>query len=43
MLGVRSVLEAFKKPWDPQQKFEGVIRAAGYQKSGAMGAAGGQS
>jgi hypothetical protein len=43
MLGVRSVLEAFKNPWDAQQKFEGVIRAAGYQKSGAMGAAGGQS
>jgi hypothetical protein len=38
MLGVRSVLEAFKKPWDAQQKFEGVIRAAGYQRPGAMGA-----
>jgi hypothetical protein len=38
MLGVRSVLEAFKKPWDAQQKFEGVIRAAGYHRPGAMGA-----
>jgi hypothetical protein len=43
MLGVRSVLEAFKKPWDAQQKFEGVMKAAGHQKPGAMGAAGGQS
>jgi hypothetical protein len=43
MLGVRSVLEAFKKPWDAQQKFEGVIKAAGYQKPGAKGATGGQS
>jgi len=43
MLGVRSVLEAFKKPWDAQQKFEGVIKAAGYQKPSAMGTAGGQS
>ena len=43
MLGVRSVLEAFKKPWDAQQKFEGVIKAAGYQKPGARGTAGGQS
>jgi hypothetical protein len=39
MLGVRSVLEAFKKPWDAQQKFEGVIRAASYQKPDAMGMA----
>jgi hypothetical protein len=38
MLGVRSVLEAFKKPWDAQQKFEGVIQAASYQKPGAMSA-----
>jgi patatin-like phospholipase len=43
MLGVRSVLETFKKPWDPQQKFEGVMEAAGYRKPSAMGAAGGQS
>jgi hypothetical protein len=42
MLGVRSVLEAFKKPWDAQQKFEGVIKAADYQKPGAKGATGGQ-
>jgi hypothetical protein len=32
------VLEAFKKPWDAQQKFEGVIKAAGYQSPGAMAA-----
>ena len=38
MLGLRSVLEAFKKPWDPQQKFEGVIRAAISQKADAMSA-----
>jgi len=38
MLGVRSVLEAFKKPWDAQQKFEGVIRAAS-QRPGAKSAA----
>jgi hypothetical protein len=38
MLGVRSVLEAFKKPWDPQQKFEGVIRAASNQRPSAMAA-----
>jgi uncharacterized membrane protein YhdT len=37
MLGVRSVLEAFKKPWDAQQKFEGVIRAAS-QRPDAKGA-----
>jgi hypothetical protein len=43
MLGVRSVLEAFKKPWDAQQKFEGVIKAAISQKADAMGMAGGQS
>ena len=42
MLGVRSVLETFKKPWDPQQKFEGVMESAGYRKPSAMGAAGGQ-
>jgi uncharacterized membrane protein YhdT len=39
MLGVRSVLDTFKKPWDPQQKFEGVIKAAGYVKPGAAAAA----
>jgi len=38
MLGVRSVLETFKQPWDAQQKFEGVIRAASYQKPSAMAA-----
>ena len=38
MLGVRSVLDTFKQPWNPQQKFEGVIRAASPQKDGAMGA-----
>ena len=38
MLGVRSVLDTFKQPWNPQQKFEGVIRAAGYQRAGAMAA-----
>jgi hypothetical protein len=38
MLGVRSVLDTFKKPWDAQQKFEGVIKAAGYEKARAMGA-----
>jgi hypothetical protein len=38
MLGVRSVLDTFKMPWDPQQKFEGVIKAASYQRPGAMGA-----
>jgi hypothetical protein len=42
MLGVRSVLETFKKHWDPQQKFEGVIKAAVSQKAEAMGAATGQ-
>jgi hypothetical protein len=36
---VRSVLDTFKKPWDPQQKFEGVIKAAGYVKPGAAAAA----
>lgn len=40
MLGVRSVLETFKKHWDPQQKFDGVIKEAGYQKPSALGAAG---
>ena len=38
MLGVRSVLDTFKKPWNPQQKFEGVIRAASDQRPGAMAA-----
>jgi uncharacterized membrane protein YhdT len=38
MLGVRSVLDTFKKPWNPQQKFEGVIRAASYQRPDAKGA-----
>src|ERR1043166_1560808 len=37
MLGVRSVLEVFKKPWAAQQKFEGVIRAAS-QRPDAKGA-----
>ena len=41
MLGVRSVLETFKKPWDAQQKFEGLIKAVGSGKPGTMGAAGG--
>jgi hypothetical protein len=39
MLGVRSVLDTFKKPWDPQQKFDGVIKAAAYVKPGAAAAA----
>jgi hypothetical protein len=39
MLGLRSVLEIFKKHWDPQQKFEGVIKEAISQKAEAMGAA----
>jgi len=41
MLGLRSVLETFKTPWDPQQKFEGVMEAAASQKPLAMGAAAG--
>src|SRR5581483_3070578 len=41
MLGVRSVLEAFKKPWDPKEKLEGGIKWARH-KGDAMGAAGGQ-
>jgi hypothetical protein len=43
MLGVRSVLDTFKKPWDPRQKFEGVIKAVSSEKHAAFGAAGGQS
>jgi uncharacterized membrane protein YhdT len=40
MLGLRSVLDTFKKHWDPQQKFEGVIKSAGCGKTAAASAAG---
>lgn len=39
MLGVRSVLDTFKKRWDPQQKFEGVVKSVGYGRPGAASAA----
>ena len=39
MLGVRSVLDTFKKPWNPQQKFEGVIKSVGDGRPAAAGAA----
>lgn len=39
MLGVRSVLDTFKKSWNPQQKFEGVIKSVGYGRPAAAGAA----
>jgi hypothetical protein len=37
------VLDTFKKPWDAEQKFEGVVRAAISQKADAKGMAGGHS
>jgi uncharacterized membrane protein YhdT len=43
MLGLRSVMETFKKPWDPQLGFAGVIQAAATVKAAALGAASGQS
>jgi Patatin-like phospholipase len=43
MLGLRSVRETFGQPGDPQLGFEGVMKAAGYVKTAARAAAGGQS
>jgi hypothetical protein len=37
MLGVRSVLDTFKKPWNPQQKFEGVIKSVSNGRADAAG------
>jgi uncharacterized membrane protein YhdT len=42
MLGLRSVMETFKQPWDPKLRFEGLIKTAANVKPAAMGAASGQ-
>jgi uncharacterized membrane protein YhdT len=41
MLGIRSVLDTFKIPWNSTEKFEGLIKAA-RQKQSAIGAASGE-